>query len=537
MSDRQERLRVLIVDDDEVDRMALRRALAAADIDADVIEAADASQALVSAAAAPPDVIFVDYLLPTMTGADLVLKLKEIRPPLDAPIIALTGMGDETVAVALMKAGAADYIRKGSLSPERLAGSIRSGLGLRRAERATRRTEAELRRYVRKLRALTEAAPRINATLEREELIATAASEACRVLDARRAYVGVHVPDETSAEATAPGRVSDDAPSAPPPWRALQDLARDAKCACRIGARSLAVLGEPAGDAAGRPPRGALIVPLAGRAGEIIGVLAVVDALDADFGEADLAVATQLAQTLQVALENARLHAGMLQAMRACDELRAIACHDLRNPLGSIQLGATMLREIVPGNEEVDEVMRRMEVATSHMQRLIADFLDGARFESKGLVVKPGEVPVSELVDAATALVAARADAAGVRLETRIDGASGAVSAERDRALQVLSNLLVNAIKFTPRGGRVELAVAPEQGEVRFTVRDTGPGIPSEHVPHVFEMFWQLSGRREGVGLGLYIAKTIVEAHGGRIWVDGGAGHGAAFHFTVPAAS
>ncbi len=110
------------------------------------------------------------------------------------------------------------------------------------------------------------------------------------------------------------------------------------------------------------------------------------------------------------------------------------------------------------------------------------------------------------------------------------------INIDRDRLLQALGNLVGNAIKFTPQGGRVEVQVTRAGDDIRFEVRDTGPGIPAKQLPHLFDRFWQArhSGRHS-VGLGLAIAKGIVEAHGGRIWVESEEGSGARFFVTVPA--
>jgi signal transduction histidine kinase len=136
-------------------------------------------------------------------------------------------------------------------------------------------------------------------------------------------------------------------------------------------------------------------------------------------------------------------------------------------------------------------------------------------------------------VESATPLAAA----ASLRVSYAIPEGSALVSADRERVLQVLANLIGNALKFTPKGGEIKILANLEPSEVRFTVQDTGPGIPAEHLNHVFDRYWQAkSTAKLGTGLGLSIAKGIVEAHGGRIWVESPPGSGAAFQFTLPAA-
>jgi signal transduction histidine kinase len=121
-----------------------------------------------------------------------------------------------------------------------------------------------------------------------------------------------------------------------------------------------------------------------------------------------------------------------------------------------------------------------------------------------------------------------------VRLEQSVADAGLAVLADRERVFQVLSNLVGNALKFTPSGGRVSLSVEQQGATVRFAVCDTGPGIPPVSLPRVFDRFWTETPGKKGTGLGLFIAKGIVDAHGGRIWVESELGHGATFAFTLP---
>jgi signal transduction histidine kinase len=112
-----------------------------------------------------------------------------------------------------------------------------------------------------------------------------------------------------------------------------------------------------------------------------------------------------------------------------------------------------------------------------------------------------------------------------------------AVRADRERVLQVLSNLLGNAIKFTPEGGDVAISVARDGEMIRFTIADSGPGIHPEHQAHVFERYWKHETQgAKGTGLGLFIARSLVDAHGGRIWIESQPGRGATFHFTIPSA-
>ena len=171
------------------------------------------------------------------------------------------------------------------------------------------------------------------------------------------------------------------------------------------------------------------------------------------------------------------------------------------------------------------------------MSRLIQDLLDVTRVEAGDVVVERSRVPVSQLIcDAVEVRIGAAAASVDLRLEVARDVPD--VWADRDRLLQVFDNLVGNALKFTPPGGHIRVgAAALNEDEVQFWVADTGVGIAAEDLPHVFDRFWQAhKGERRGTGLGLTIVNGIIEAHGGRIWVESAVGSGTTFFFALPAA-
>jgi signal transduction histidine kinase len=175
--------------------------------------------------------------------------------------------------------------------------------------------------------------------------------------------------------------------------------------------------------------------------------------------------------------------------------------------------------------------------SATRANRLIQDLLDVARIQAGGLAVDPVAVDVRSLVNEAMEAATPLANAAQIRVSADTTSELPSVASDRERVLQVFANLIGNAIKFTPRGGEIRILSSLENGEVRFTVADTGPGIPAEHLDHVFDRYWQAkSTAKLGAGLGLSIAKGIVEAHGGRIWVESSPGSGAEFNFTLPLA-
>lgn len=226
------------------------------------------------------------------------------------------------------------------------------------------------------------------------------------------------------------------------------------------------------------------------------------------------------------------------RAMQSREELMAVLSHDLKNPIGSILLQSHMMeRGFAKANDTRNlELIKRIQRASENMNSLINDILHVTKLEAGHLAMERKTESVGQICREVIDMLGALASHNDLSL--RLSGASVEceVSLDRERIIQVLSNLIGNAIKFTPRGGVIEINVdqcGPE--EVRCSVSDTGPGIPAEHRLFIFDRFWQANqAKRLGTGLGLAISKGIVEAHGGRIWVDAREGGGSVFHFTLP---
>jgi signal transduction histidine kinase len=168
------------------------------------------------------------------------------------------------------------------------------------------------------------------------------------------------------------------------------------------------------------------------------------------------------------------------------------------------------------------------------MNRLIQDLLDAAKLEAGRVAIAARPIQVAPLMREAQEMLAPLAAEKGLSLDCKIAEPLPEVTADGGRVLQVLSNLVGNAIKFTPKGGRIVMRAEDAPGGVRFSVADTGPGIPEEQLTKLFGRFWQGNpADRRGIGLGLTISKGIVDAHGGRIWVESRVGEGTTFHFTL----
>jgi PAS domain S-box-containing protein len=227
------------------------------------------------------------------------------------------------------------------------------------------------------------------------------------------------------------------------------------------------------------------------------------------------------------------------EAVYAREQTLAVVSHDLRNPLGSVSAAAELLLEVPLPEERRRQQLETIRRSAERMNRLIQDLLDIARIDAGGLSVRPEICHVPPLLREAADLVALRAGDSDVTLAVECDGEDmPRVRADHDRVLQVLTNLLVNGVRHTPPGGRVTLSCGGrEDGMVILEVADTGSGIPEHDREHLFERFWRPDGAdAQGAGLGLAIVKGIVEAHGGRVWVESETGQGSIFRFTLPAA-
>jgi signal transduction histidine kinase len=248
-------------------------------------------------------------------------------------------------------------------------------------------------------------------------------------------------------------------------------------------------------------------------------------------------VAEELARRAAIAVENARLYGDAQQAVLARDDILAAVSHELGNPLQAIIMAEKMMVASVHDDSAkyYGDAIRR---SAERMERLIHDLLEVHRVQARQLTLDRRPCALEPLLREACEGLMPLADAKPLRLDMEFpETALPRILADAGRVVQVVSNVVGNAVKFTPGGGRVWVRCASSPEEVLIEVGDTGPGIPPDQLEHVFDRFWQARRTgRVGIGLGLAIAKGIVEAHGGRIRVESEEHKGSRFYFTFPRA-
>lgn len=533
---RRDPLRVLLVEDDEDDFVFIRDLLEETPERRYDVEWVDCyEEGLERMAENRHHVYLVDYRLGARTGVELLQE--DAVAGLAAPVIVLTGVGERRADEEAMRAGASDFLTKGRVDEAVLERAIRYAVEGKRQE--------EFQRF------LADATRVLNASLEFETSVGAAArivvpalaDWSCLYLEATGesppvAEVVHADPTKDEASARLAELARERSPS--PPTRDAMERGR-ALVLQEVGEEELRgwidddeyrSLLEQLGM------RSAVVAPLRGKGGVLGALILVSRDADRRYREADRPFFEELGRRVALALENARLFEAARQATRIRDEVLSMVSHDLGNPLAAVSMAAgrieSRLEEV--DDERISRLVEMIRSATDSMERLIEDLLDVGGIETGrhfGVERRPEAVPA--LLGAAVERLRSRAEAKEVGFELDPADAVPEVMVDRERVLQVMSNLLSNALKFSESGTTVRVGAATEDGAVRISVRDRGVGMSEEEMEHLFDRFWQARRhRRAGAGLGLTITREIVEAHGGRIWAESREGEGSTFHFTLP---
>lgn len=512
---------ILVVEDEHIVALDIEERLRALGHRVEVVYSGEA--AVERAREGAFDVILMDIKLGPKDGIEAA---HEIRQDHDVPIIYVTAYADPQTLERARLTEPYGYILK-PFQERELQAAIEMALQ-RHDSDAHRRQEVLLKDF------LAESSARLASTLDYKDVLRRAA----RLVVPRYAdwcFIAFDAPDGSMPAFMFVHPNGDE----PQTWRRNGDagivdrVLRDRRpTTSRID--DMARIGEQLGVASLSPaPRlasGTLCcVPIEAR-GRTLGVFAIVvdhtRRLDHGFTWVE-----DFVHRLGMALDNALLYRDARSALQLRDEVLAIVSHDLRNPLGAIVLRAQSLDDI----EEAAPVGRAIINAANRMNRLVEDLLDASAINMGRLAIDRKRWPVADIIDEAVHLLEPEAAAAGVALQCHVQQPVH-VHCDRGRIVQVLVNLIGNAIRYTARGGSIDVSSHSRNGLVCIEVADTGRGIPPEQLPHLFERFWRGKQDHPGAGLGLYVCRGIVAAHGGEIWVDSTFGEGSTFGFTIPVA-
>lgn len=281
-------------------------------------------------------------------------------------------------------------------------------------------------------------------------------------------------------------------------------------------------------------PQAALFLPLIAR-DQLIGVLSLFRAARGFDGD-DVVFAEDLARLAALALDNSRLLESVRASLRAHEEIVGVVSHDLRNPVAAVKmLSRALLNQMDDSGAKESENILLIAQAAEQMDGLIRDLLDVSRLDAGQLAISAEPVDASDLLTGSLQTLLPLVDEKAIKLDLQLEVGLPKVLADSERVQQTISNLVGNAIKFTPSGGKIVVQARSDSEHVTVSVIDNGPGIPAAQLSKVFDRYWQSARTdRHGAGLGLAIAKGIVEGHGGRIWIESAPGKGTTASFTLP---
>jgi signal transduction histidine kinase/DNA-binding response OmpR family regulator len=517
---------VLVVDDSPLVRRRLTDLLRGAG--ARVEEAATGAEALRKAPALSPDVVVLDVELPDIRGFEVARHLKEHEATASIPVLHVSSertTGEDRILG--MEHGADGYLVH-PVDPPVFLSTVGA---LVRMKQAMDRLLAH--------QAFTAA---IVGAGTPEEVAARVLDEGLRATQADGAALVMGREDALKIVGTSPG------------WPAALGAAGAEASNETPGPLGVCVwMSEAAwfpspGDFTAAYPhlanavRGALVcIPLVFE-GRAQGAVAFSFEESRRFTEVEKKLLTTLAGECALALERGQAREALRRSVRAREDLLAIVAHDLRNPLGAVVTGTSLIRAQIATDRPLDRAylgrtIQRIQQSSERMQVLLDDLLDAARLESGQFTLDREPHRIEAIMGEVVELFEPLAREKTIALAGEVEDDLVAVC-DRKRVVQILSNLVGNALKFTSAGGSIRIRALAGAGSVVLAVADTGAGIPEDHLPHLFDRYW--TGQRRdgsGAGLGLFIVRGLVEAHGGRIRVESRVGEGTTFSFTLPAAA
>lgn len=558
-----------------------------------VTAAPGGKEAAAAVAALAPDIVVTDVLMPDMDGFELCEAIRSDAALTNVPVVLVSSHYDEEHDVALgLSVGASSFVLRSAgghhlldavldaLEDGPTSSLLDSPLSRRPGER-DRRVITQLNKRIARQADIDERSTQLTAEMSLLSGIAGALTHSAdmevtlrdifratlEAADISSGALFLRAADDTIALRYALGFRDEsvaDFFGCPSVLRgvvagtlpvSIPSPTIDAEMAAQIIGRSgltslmlvpLVLEGRPVGilvlgAAEGKQQREGLAAFARAVGGQIVQSLALIEAFErAKAAETSLreANAELEAKVAARTRDLSEANAALAQTVQLRQDMIAIVSHDLRNPLNIISLTVgEMLRAVRLPRPVTERDIGRIERASNQMKQLITNLLDFSSIEEESFSVEKRPVKAQRMLEEAVEAYMPLAEAKAIRLEIVGPRSDGVVGGDSERLLYVFSNLIGNAIKFTERGGRISLSVATsDDGGCRFSVADTGKGIDPANLAHIFNRYWQERGSGgHGVGLGLAIAKGIVEAHGGRIWAESAQGEGATFQFILPA--
>ncbi len=500
------------------------------------------------------DLVLTDINLPGVDGLEVIRAAKAADK--DTCVILITGYASTTTAIDALRQGAYDYITKPFDLWETLK-AIERGLESRMLTQENRRLIAELeeanaglqqheeilKRKVElathRMASLYEAGKAISTSLSLQSTLDVIVAQAARLTSARACLLFLHdvSSDDFAAEAA---------------LGVTEEQFRPLRFQMGIGYHGQVVqsaqpaLIEDLGDAVGTEEmlaslhaKGALIVPLQSNEG-VIGTITCLDREGGPFSPEDQGVLKMLASQATIAITNANLYERTKELDRLKSEFVAVVSHEVRTPLTSIKgslelLGDDRFHKLPPPQKELLGIC---QANTERLINLINDILDFSKLESSKLSLSIESIDAGAVLTEAVENIRSLAGQKAVEIELKVDVSTGTIEADPMRIGQVATNLLGNAIKFSPERSRIEIFASGDESQITISVKDYGRGIAQRDLNRLFQRFAQLDStttrKAGGTGLGLVISKGIVEQHGGKIWVESAVGEGSTFSFALP---
>jgi len=544
--------RILVVDDEPHVVQIFQDLLAQRGYE--VESSSNGDDAIVKVTAGKFDLVLTDINLPGVDGLEVVRAAKAADK--DTCVILITGYASTTTAIDALRQGAYDYITK-PFDLWETAKAIERGLesrflvienrrlvsSLEEANRELQQHEQILSRMVKeatqRITALYEAGKEISTSLSRQATLEVIVNHVAKLVGAEASLVFLYDTDAGDYVAEAGAGVPLEKLRG---YRFGNGVGLHGQSVRNASPVRCATVGETVGAeefltelAAGS----ALVVPLLTNE-NVLGTITALRRNGRAFTPDDQELLTMFASQASIAVTNANLYERTKELDRMKSEFVAVVSHEVRTPLTSIKGSLELLGDerfhVLPPPQK--ELLSICQANTERLINLINDILDFSKLESSKLSLNFESVEVGRIVPEAVDHIKNLAGMKGITIDIHMEGTAGVIEADPMRVAQVITNLLGNAIKFSPENGKIEIWARGSEDEVSVAIKDYGKGISQRDLSRLFQRFAQLDSsttrKAGGTGLGLVISKGIVEQHGGKIWVESVLGKGSTFSFSIP---